>query len=629
LINSFLYFSFNDFFFSSFSLAWTNPKSKERIAGQSLAENLVRSMQRRTAEQKDVTDLIIGGVEVSLWLGEQLAADLRRIFPNLNVSTVSSNKLIGVGDENASKVFFPGSDEILQRRIDSNTCVLLISQSGQTFATLHATRKMTKLAFGKVWILTGCFNSKMEQTITEAYNEQQVIYGRDRVFYNYSGHRPAEPSSLATAATWHSLTHLLIHFINVSRKLCPGGRMIHDWEIDQAARLVQYYFIKYGHKIVSNKKREKLNRVIMEKYLQYSNTPGSSKQHSRRKSMLKALSSTDLVEDFDTKELDVNDDDTTATAVIAFGGMTPGKSKQVIPQSSSRNMSRRSSSRGSVVLSTTDLTSFHPKPAISKVPQIVMNLSDGCIKDIKSLTFDYLVPNISEIVGHDSNGKTLNTPVGKTLNNNGNPTDIHGKLVKSGHQWADHINEPWHVLVAVAIYIFISVGLGVTLFCGIGDAIAVFLRLCGVPIGEGQLSFSVRHPEVFLSQHYLYSVIGFILQIVDAAWFIWLGKHFTRFTRVYHRRPLAARLGKRTIVIVDNPTVHQLTEIFVSKLFSQSYSIISVDVHGGSGLDHFGNTISSLTLHTSYSCFFLVLFLHSSSIYSSCSKRSVDCFRKT
>jgi hypothetical protein len=574
-------YSFFSSVFSCLLLAWSNPKSKERVAGQSLAESLVRSMQRRTAEQKDVTDLIIGGVEVSLWLGEQLAADLRRIFPNLNVATVSSNKLVGVGDENASKVFFPGSDEILQRRIDANTCVLLISQSGQTFATLHATRKMTKLAFGKVWILTGCFNSKMEQTITEAYNEQQVVYGRDRVFYNYSGHRPAEPSSLATAATWHSLTHLLIHVVNVSRKLCPGGRMIHDWEIDQAARLIQYYFVKYGHKIVSNKKREKLNRVIMEKYLQYSSTPGSSKQHSRRgKSMIKALSSTDMVEDFDMKELDTNDDDT--TAVLAF---TPGKSKHAVPQSSTKSISRRSSSRGSVMLSVTDLASLHPnqsKPSV-KVPQIVMNLSDGCIKDIKSLTLDYLLPNISEIVGHDAAGKQLN------ISGRGSTdTGIHGQLVKSGNQWADHINEPWHVLVAVAAYIFISVGFGVTLFCGIGDAVAAVLRVSGVPIGEGQLSFSVRHPEVFLSQHYLYTIIGFILQIIDAAWFIWLGKHFTRFTRVFHGRPLAARLGKRTIVIVDNPTVHQLTEIFVSKLFSQSYSVISVDVHGGSGLDHFG-----------------------------------------
>jgi hypothetical protein len=73
-------------------LAWSNPSSIERVAGDSLARSLIKSMQRRIAEQKDTTNLIIGGVEVSLWLGEQFAADLRRIFPNLNVSTVSANK---------------------------------------------------------------------------------------------------------------------------------------------------------------------------------------------------------------------------------------------------------------------------------------------------------------------------------------------------------------------------------------------------------------------------------------------------------------------------------------------------------------------------------------------------------
>merc|ERR1711991_209957 len=40
-------------------------------------------------------------------------------------------------------------------------------------------------------------------------------------------------------------------------------------------------------------------------------------------------------------------------------------------------------------------------------------------------------------------------------------------------------------------------------------------------------------------------------------------------------------------VIVDSPTNHQLLESFVSKLFSQSYSHTSLDVHGASGLDHF------------------------------------------
>jgi hypothetical protein len=57
--------------------------------------------------------------------------------------------------------------------------------------------------------------------------------------------------------------------------------------------------------------------------------------------------------------------------------------------------------------------------------------------------------------------------------------------------------------------------------------------------------------------------------------------------RLIFGRPLWARIGKRTLVIVDNSCVHQLTETFVSKLFSQSYSFVSLDVHGANGLDHF------------------------------------------
>lgn len=43
----------------------------------------------------DGTDLLIGGVEASLWLGEQFAAGLNIIFPRLNVRVASANKLLG------------------------------------------------------------------------------------------------------------------------------------------------------------------------------------------------------------------------------------------------------------------------------------------------------------------------------------------------------------------------------------------------------------------------------------------------------------------------------------------------------------------------------------------------------
>ena len=50
---------------------------------------------------------------------------------------------------------------------------------------------------------------------------------------------------------------------------------------------------------------------------------------------------------------------------------------------------------------------------------------------------------------------------------------------------------------------------------------------------------------------------------------------------------MLARFGKRTLVIVDVPYVHQIMETYVSKLFSLSYGIASIDVHGGNPTDHF------------------------------------------
>ena len=48
-----------------------------------------------------------------------------------------------------------------------------------------------------------------------------------------------------------------------------------------------------------------------------------------------------------------------------------------------------------------------------------------------------------------------------------------------------------------------------------------------------------------------------------------------------------ARFGKRTLIVCDIPFVHQTLENFVSKLFSLSYGIASLDVHGCNPSDHF------------------------------------------
>jgi hypothetical protein len=73
-------------------LAWSNKDSIERITGDSFARNLVLCMKNRMMNNKNTIDLLVAGIEASLWIGEQWAADLRMVFPQLNIVTVSANK---------------------------------------------------------------------------------------------------------------------------------------------------------------------------------------------------------------------------------------------------------------------------------------------------------------------------------------------------------------------------------------------------------------------------------------------------------------------------------------------------------------------------------------------------------
>ena len=54
-----------------------------------------RMVQYEKGTHDGSVDLLISGCEVSLWLGEQFAADLHKAFPKLKIVTLSANKLLG------------------------------------------------------------------------------------------------------------------------------------------------------------------------------------------------------------------------------------------------------------------------------------------------------------------------------------------------------------------------------------------------------------------------------------------------------------------------------------------------------------------------------------------------------
>lgn len=584
---------------STIDEAWKDPTSIESMASRSLCSQLVRNIQHRIKMKDDVTDFVVAGIEASVWLAEQFAADVRRIFPHLNVVCTSTNKLIGFGDDHPSQVFFPAADEVLSRRIDpKRTCVLLISQSGQTFSSLHATRRLAQFLPERIWVLTGCFNSKMEQVLKERYLEIGVKYRGNRVFNNYSGHRPAEPTSVAVAAAWHSLTRLLLDLISTCRRRIPGGRLVHPWDYERAARTIQAWLLFHT----------------------------SGKNNNKRNGTKKVQIADENLSDTDSN----SDDDKTKQQLLKIA------SKPALTRSNTRRASTQVYSMGAAVAAPTGAKDT----SALKRHQVIMKLSDGCIDDLNSILDESLLSSVSEIVGYDIEGEPLESNIAATakkdeerssgqtsftngfhkpshqqkmakierhltkaqsstnnlaISKNRKPKNkdltVHEQLVEKGRMWGDHINEPWNVMVLAAIYVIGSVCLGLPLFGLIGDGVYTLLK--NIPAAEkyvgssGVLMFTFRYPSIIFNQPIGYTLVGLFLQLIDALFFIYLGKHITRALRIFYGRPFHARMGKRTIVIVDNPTVHQLLENFVSKLYSQSYSVNGVDVHGASGLDHF------------------------------------------
>ena len=104
------------------------------------------------------------------------------------------------------------------------------------------------------------------------------------------------------------------------------------------------------------------------------------------------------------------------------------------------------------------------------------------------------------------------------------------------------------------------------------------VRAGGAYRGTQLFAFLPRYPALMRNQGLGFTLIGLVLQFADALVFVFLGKMFTWTDRWLNKRPIWARMGKRTLVIVDTPCVHQLLETFVSKLYAQSYSFCSIEV---------------------------------------------------
>lgn len=91
------------------------------------------------------------------------------------------------------------------------------------------------------------------------------------------------------------------------------------------------------------------------------------------------------------------------------------------------------------------------------------------------------------------------------------------------------------------MYIVISVGFGLPLFGLIARAVVAIIQTKFENF-KGGLVFGPLVIDTIRSQNEGWTIIGCIIQLIDAAWFVFLPKVFTWAMRLYQGRPIWARL---------------------------------------------------------------------------------------
>ena len=199
--------------------SWQDPSSFNRQSADYLAERLIEKAkiweQRQPAiaftapesmaPYEQSLDLLITGVESSLWIGEQFGKDLNTLFPGLRIETISANQVLRKAQEGFSGL-----------PLDDASIVLAISHSGQTFPTLQATSAFEELRqqgdIGELFVMTGELCSLMGSAIAQYYYPDSTF--SRRIFVNGSGRRSAEPMTVVACATHSTLTELLVYLAN-------------------------------------------------------------------------------------------------------------------------------------------------------------------------------------------------------------------------------------------------------------------------------------------------------------------------------------------------------------------------------------------------------------------------------
>jgi hypothetical protein len=199
--------------------SWQDRASTNRRAAEAFADRL---LQRRRAR------VILLGVTNDLWVSQQFVQNLSSLFPEIEARAVSSNEVLA----NPSAV-----------RIDADTLVLAVSQSGQDFPTLGAFVLLSERAPAEArdgfFVLTGEVDSLLGQAVGQSYARGAPF--TNRIFSNLSGFRPSEAAIATVSATHLTLVELLLFLagraFDTTRHLkAPLGLTLARRELDVLCR---------------------------------------------------------------------------------------------------------------------------------------------------------------------------------------------------------------------------------------------------------------------------------------------------------------------------------------------------------------------------------------------------------
>ncbi|XP_075265540.1 uncharacterized protein LOC142357936 [Convolutriloba macropyga] len=219
---------------------WASSGSVNRLSACTLSRQVLRRLSELHAQgtqQNRSIDILVTGCEVSLWVGEQFAADLHRVFPRLTVRALSANKILGLLGHNypVPQTGFKLEAENLDL---TDSIVIIISHSGGTFAPL-AISKLLQAVTNNIFVVT----SEWDTQISRQLRSLESWAARSRIFSTGVGLRSAEPCSISLAATHQLLTQILLQLMltvqsNHMALVTSGAAFIPD-DLQQLARLNQ------------------------------------------------------------------------------------------------------------------------------------------------------------------------------------------------------------------------------------------------------------------------------------------------------------------------------------------------------------------------------------------------------